>query len=136
MLAEWRIVEDRAACPPALTAVVRLRGGLDISVRPLLTELLGTLAARRIDRLELDLHAVSYLDCAAAGLLVELARVMLPPGSQPVILVASPPMRRLLVLSGLDEKCLLQAPAMHKSRGHGKTGGTAVVAPAAVRVKQ
>lgn len=136
MLAEWRIVEDRNARPETLTVVVRLRGHLDISVRPLLTALLGTLAARRFDRLELDLRAVSYMDCAAASLLVGLARAMLPPGGQPVILVDSQPVRRLLVLSGMDEDCLLHPLAMHKSARPGKAGGMAVVAPAAVRVQQ
>lgn len=57
-------------------------------------------------RLELDLAAVSYMDCAAASILIDVGRVALPPGRQPVIRGASPSVSRLLVLSELDEDCL------------------------------
>jgi anti-anti-sigma factor len=92
-----------------VTATVRLRGDLDIAVRSLLTEHLGPLAARRLDRLEFDLAAVTYMDAAAASILIEVARSALPIGEQPVIVGASPQIRRLLLLSGLDSDCVLSA---------------------------
>lgn len=109
MLAEWRIIYHGCEDTPTVTAAVRLRGDLDIAVRSLLTEHLGPLAVRRLDRLELDVTAVTYMDAAAAGILIGVARSALPPGEHPVIIGASPLVRRLLLLSGLEADLMLCA---------------------------
>lgn len=120
MLAEWRIIYHGCEGAPTVTAAVRLRGDLDIAVRSLLTEHLGPLAVRRLDRLELDLSAVTYMDAAAAGILIGVARSTLPRGEQPVITGASPLVRRLLLLSGLEADMV---PCAKRSGQHASPDG-------------
>ena len=123
MLAEWRIVYHGSTGVPAVTAAVTLRGDLDIAVRSLLTEHLAPLAARRLDRLEFDLAAVTYMDCAAASALIDVGRAAMPPGRQLVIRGASRSVSRLLVLSGLDEGCLLLPGRSRRRAGQLREAG-------------
>lgn len=130
MLAEWRILYQGCSDTPIVTATVRLRGDLDIAVRSLLTEHLSPLAARRLDGLEYDLTAVTYMDAAAAGILIQLGRSALPPGKQPVIVGASAQIRRLLRLSGLDADCVLSAKRYARRASEvSEHAAAAVIAP-------
>ena len=51
-----------------------------------------------------DLAGVSFMDCAAARLIVDTGR-RLPGGGRTVIRSATPAVRRLLALTGLDASC-------------------------------
>lgn len=88
------------------TAVVRLRGELDVTVAAALSQQLADLAAKKPDGLIFDMAAVSFLDCAAAAVMFAAARSMLP-GTKPVIRSPAPLVRRLLELTGMDTQCEL-----------------------------
>lgn len=89
------------------TAVVCLAGELDASVAFVLAEQLADLKDKQPDRLIFDMAAVSFLDCAAAGVLFGAARSILPDGTRPVIASAGSQVRTLLELAGLDTQCEL-----------------------------
>jgi anti-anti-sigma factor len=108
MTAEWFMV--RTAFFPASqekTAVIRLRGELDVTVRIILAEFLAPLPDMRLDRLVIDLNQVDFLDCGTAAVIFEAARKALPPGEMPVVRAQRPLVRRLLQLTGLDSQCVL-----------------------------
>jgi anti-anti-sigma factor len=82
------------------TAVVRLAGELDASVAFALADLEG----KEPDRLIFEMAAVSFLDCAAAGVLFGAARSILPAGTRPVIASAGPRACTLLELAAWTPK--------------------------------
>lgn len=87
--------------------VVRLRGELDVTVAAALSEQLAGLRDKEPSWLIYDMAAVSFLDCAAARVMLAAAGSVLGNGRQPVIRAAAPLVRRLLELSGLDRQCEL-----------------------------
>ena len=90
MHARWR----------AGTVIVALGGELDICAEPDLTRLLAGVLAQRPKRLVLDLAAVTFIDCAAAGALVAATRD-LPESGKAVISRMSGPADRLIRLTDL-----------------------------------
>ena len=94
------------------TAVVRLRGSLDITCSSALAEQLAeimhpaAIMAKKPKRLVFDLTGVDFMDCTAARVLLSATR-SLPDGQRPVIRSANPLVRRLLQLTGLDTLCTL-----------------------------
>ena len=108
MTAEWFMVRTAfVSASQEETAVIRLRGELDVTVRITLAELLEPLSDMRLDRLVIDLNQVDFLDCGTAAVLFEAARKALPPGEMPVVRAQRPLVRRLLRLTGLDSQCVL-----------------------------
>jgi anti-sigma B factor antagonist len=108
MTAEWFMVRTALfSASQEKTAVIRLRGELDVTVCITLAELLEPLSAMRLDRLVIDLNQVDFLDCGTAAVIFEAARKALPPGEMPIIRVQRPLIRRLLQLTGLDSQCVL-----------------------------
>ena len=109
MTAEWFMVRTAfVSASQEKTAVIRLRGELDVTVCDTLAELLAPLAGMRLDRLVIDLDGVRFLDCGIAAVIFEVARQALPPGVMPVIRVRRPLVRRLLQLTGWDRQCVLE----------------------------
>jgi len=108
MTAEWFMVRTAFfSASQEKTAVIRLRGELDVTVRITLAELLEPLADMGLDRLVIDLNQVDFLDCGTAVVIFEAARKALPPGEMPVVRAQRGLVRRLLQLTGLDSQCVL-----------------------------
>lgn len=108
MTAEWLMVRTAfVSASDEKTAVIRLRGELDVTARITLAELLAPLAAMRLDRLVIDLNQVYFLDCAATAAIFETARQALPPGEMPVVRAEQPLVRRVLQVTGWDRQCVL-----------------------------
>lgn len=91
------------------TAVIHLRGELDVTVRTTVAELLAPLSDIRPDRLVIDLDQADFLDCGTAAVIFNAARNALRPGEMPVIRAQGPLIRRVLQLSGWDTRCVMQA---------------------------
>jgi anti-anti-sigma factor len=81
------------------TAEVIVRGDADIGATTALEEILTLALGKHPDHLSLDLSAVEFLDCAAAGVIASAAQA-LPPGRF-VIRSPSLPADRVLHLTGL-----------------------------------
>ena len=108
MTAEWFMVRTAfVSASQGKTAVIRLRGELDVTVCTTLAELLAPLAGMGLDRLVIDLDDVDFLDCGTATVIFEAVRQALPPGEMPVIRAQPPLVRRLLQLGGWDSQCVL-----------------------------
>ena len=108
MTAEWFMVRTAfVSASQEKTAVIRLRGELDVTVRITLAELLAPLSDMRLDRLVIDLNQVDFLDWGTAAVIFEAARKALPPGEMPVVRAQPGLVRRLLQLTGLDSQCVL-----------------------------
>jgi anti-anti-sigma factor len=108
MTAEWFVA--RAAFVSASqekTAVIRLRGELDVTVRMTLAELLAPLAGLGLGRLVIDLNQVDFLDCATAAVIFDAVGRALPPGEMPVVRARRGLVCRLLQLTGWDSQCVL-----------------------------
>ncbi len=88
------------------TAVVSVRGDLDISVTTELSEVLAQALAAAPSRLVFDMTYVGFLDCFAASAVIAAARSL--PEGRPVIRAPRPVVRRLLELTGLDAQCILE----------------------------
>lgn len=108
MTAEWFMARTAfVSASEENTAVIRLRGELDVTACVTLAELLAPLAGMGLDRLVIDLNQVDFLDCGTAAVLFEAARKALPPEEVPVVRAQRPLVRRLLQLTGLDSQCVL-----------------------------
>jgi anti-anti-sigma factor len=88
------------------TAVVSVRGDLDVSAAAELSGILALALAAEPTRLIVDMSHVSFLDCFAACAVFAAARSL--PEGQPVIRSPRPVVRRLLELTGLDAQCILE----------------------------
>lgn len=86
------------------TATVVISGELDALAVPLLSSQLARILDARPGRLVINLAGVGFIDCAAARLITGTGRY-LPRGELVVIRSPSPPVRRLLELSGLAARC-------------------------------
>jgi anti-anti-sigma factor len=108
MTAEWFMARTAfVSASQEKTAVIRLRGELDVTVRNTLAELLAPLAGLGLGRLVIDLNQVDFLDCATAAVIFDAARRALPPGEMPVVRAQRGLVRRLLQLTGWDSQCVL-----------------------------
>jgi anti-anti-sigma factor len=86
------------------TVTVVVSGELDAAAVPWIAAELTRIAAHRPQRLVFDLTGLGFLDCAAARLIVGMP---LPAGRRPVIRGARPVVRRILQVSGLAARCVL-----------------------------
>jgi len=110
MTTDWFTM--RTAVAPATqekTAVIHLRGELDMTVRTTLAELLAPLSDMRPNRLVIDLDEADFLDCGTAAVIFNAALHALRPGEMPVIHAQGPLIRRLLQLTGWDTQCVVLA---------------------------
>ena len=110
------VVTSRPAPPMVIeanvsagTATIVISGELDAATTPLLARWLAQILADGPERLVFDMADVGFIDCAAAGLIVGTGRC-LPAGRWPVIRRPSPPVRRLLELTGLAVHCEADGP--------------------------
>jgi anti-anti-sigma factor len=92
------------------TAIVVIRGELDLTTTPLLCRHLARIRDARSRRLVVDMSGVDFIDCAAARLIAGTGR-FLPEGRRPVIRRPSPIVRRLLELTGLAAQCEVDNPS-------------------------
>ena len=95
-----RMTELRAdieELPAQDAAVLRLIGEIDIATVDLLADGLGRLAERHLTNVIIDANEVSFMDSTGLHALVEGKRHIHEDGAH-VILVASPPVRRVLEL--------------------------------------
>jgi anti-anti-sigma factor len=86
------------------TATVVVSGELDLVTASFLGQRVAPILAERPQCLVLHLGGVSFIDCAAARLIVGTGR-SLPVGRRPVIRSPSAAVRRILALTGLDAHC-------------------------------
>ena len=108
MTAEWfMVLTPSVSAGQEKTAVIRLRGELDVTVCVTLAEILAPLSGPGLGRLVVDLNQVDFLDCAAAAVIFEAARKALPPGEMPIIRAQRPMVSRLLEITGWDSQCVL-----------------------------
>ena len=92
------------------TAMVVIRGELDLTTTPLLCRHLARIRAAKPRRLVFDMSEVDFIDCAAARLIASTGR-FLPEGRRPVIQRPSPVVRKLLELTGLAAHCEVDDPS-------------------------
>ena len=81
---------------------VVVRGELDIATTPLLTAVLDSVHSRQLDRLEVDLSGVTFLDAHAVAALVAADRHLAERQVTLVLRDPSPIARRVLALTGVD----------------------------------
>lgn len=90
---------------------VVITGELDLTSRPVLadylSEHLSAVLRARPRRLILDMSGTSFIDCGSARLIASAAR-FLPDGRRLIIRRPSPPVRRVLGLTGLDADCQIE----------------------------
>lgn len=96
-------------------ATVLISGDLDVISTPWLAARLTPVLASRPRRLIFDLAQVSFIDCAAARLIVSTGRSL--PG-RPVIRSPGRVARRLLEVTGLDQLCEIETPGQQPAPGH------------------
>jgi anti-anti-sigma factor len=89
------------------TATVVISGELDALALPLLSSRFAQIMDARPGRLVINLAAVEFMDCAAARLIISTGGY-LPRGERVVIRSPSPPVRRLLELTGLAARCEME----------------------------
>jgi anti-anti-sigma factor len=89
------------------TATVVISGELDTLALPLLSSRFAQVMDARPGRLVINLAGVGFMDCATARLITGAGRY-LPRGQRVVIRSASPPVRRLLELTGLAARCEME----------------------------
>jgi anti-anti-sigma factor len=88
------------------TTVV-INGELDVITRPVLAEYLSAVLRTRPWRLVLDMSRVGFMDCGSARLIVSAGR-FLPDGGRLIIRRPSPPVRRVLELTGFGAGCRIE----------------------------
>jgi anti-sigma B factor antagonist len=86
------------------TVTMVIRGELDLASSPALAARLSQLPPGEPRRLVFDMTGVSFIDCAAARLIADTAR-LLPAGQRPVVLSPRQLVRRVLDLTGLADQC-------------------------------
>ena len=90
----------------AEAVTVVLSGEFDITSAGFLAGCLAGVRRDRPRRLIFEATRVTFIDCAAARLIVGTDR-WLPPGVRPVIVRPPLVVRRVLQVTGLDERCEL-----------------------------
>jgi anti-anti-sigma factor len=89
------------------TLVVVLSGEFDVVSEGFLADRLAHLPLKRPRQLVFEAALVTFIDCASARLIVGTDQ-LLSPGVKPVIVCASPIVRRVLQASGLSARCVLR----------------------------
>jgi anti-anti-sigma factor len=89
-----------------LDVVASLSGDLDIASVPALSGCLEQVRARQPRVVVYDLSQVTFLDCAAARVIISAAHG--PDGAQPVLRHPRPIVRRMLSLAGFDRQCVIE----------------------------
>jgi anti-anti-sigma factor len=89
------------------TAAVVVTGELDLTTRPMLAEHLAPLLMARPRRLVLDMAGTRFMDCGSARMIVTAGQFL--PSGRLTIRRPSPPVRRVLKLTGLDADCQIEA---------------------------
>jgi anti-sigma B factor antagonist len=98
----------RVAVCPGSPLVVEIRGEIDIQSAPGLRDELLRVIRRCGPRLDLDLAGVTFMDCAGLNvLLATRRRALLEEGSVRVVR-ASPRVRRVISLLGLERVFVLE----------------------------
>jgi anti-sigma B factor antagonist len=82
--------------------LVTVSGEVDIASAPQLRDQLLSVIRRRGARLLLDLAGVTFIDCAGINVLLAVRRRAQLEGGSLRVLRASPPVRRIIALTGLD----------------------------------
>jgi anti-anti-sigma factor len=103
------IVSQAAHAPAADNVVVevRLMGEIDVTSVPSLSRYLRRILGRSPNGVVFDLAGVRFLDCAAARTIVGAGR-MLCDGQRPVLRHPRPVVRRLLSVTGLEARCVVE----------------------------
>jgi anti-anti-sigma factor len=116
------VLQDRSGPYVAVDAdrdlgivTITLRGELNSTARSALSEHLtehlaeyrAQLAGTQPRQLVIDMAEVDFLDWAAAAVIFTATRLLLPAGVKPVMRSPRRPVRRLLVITGLDQHCEL-----------------------------
>jgi anti-sigma B factor antagonist len=91
--------------------VLRLRGELDVSSRDQLRRAIGAALESHPPVLVLDASELVFTDCGGLSILVWAHQRLAERGHQLVITGATPTVRRLLHVTGLDIYLHLSAPA-------------------------
>ncbi|HEX4539292.1 MAG TPA: STAS domain-containing protein [Acidimicrobiales bacterium] len=86
------------ADPPMLT----VRGEVDLASAPKLAAAMTELMDRGHTRVAIDLGSVEFIDSSGLGVLVGSLRRLREDGGDLVLRAASPPVTRILELTGLD----------------------------------
>jgi anti-sigma B factor antagonist len=84
--------------PPVLT----VRGEVDLASAPKLAAAMTELIDRGYTHVAVDLGAVEFIDSSGLGVLVGSLRRLRDDGGDLVLCAASPPVTRILELTGLD----------------------------------
>jgi len=84
-----------------------ITGELDLTTRPVLAEHLSAVLRTGPRRLVLDMSGTTFMDCGSARLIVSAGR-FLPDARRLIIRRPSPPVRRVLGLTGLDADCQIE----------------------------
>jgi anti-sigma B factor antagonist len=87
-----------ATDPPVLT----VRGEVDLASAPKLAAAMTELMDRGHTRVAVDLGSVEFIDSSGLGVLVGSLRRLRDDGGDLVLRAASPPVTRILELTGLD----------------------------------
>jgi anti-anti-sigma factor len=92
------------------TALVHLRGELDISKREQVSAALPS--PPYPDRIIINCSAVTYADSTVIKLFMELRRLFVEAGHDPhkIVIIASPQVRRVFEMAGLDKALTIVAP--------------------------
>jgi anti-sigma B factor antagonist len=98
------------AAVTAGTATLVISGELDVTTTPLLSRQLAQILEGRPQRLVFDMSGVDFIDCAATRVIATTGR-FLPEGRRPVIRSPSPPVRRVLELTGFAARCEIDDPS-------------------------
>lgn len=88
--------------PGPVISTVEVGGELDIATGPRLSEGVEFLLRAREARLVLDLAGVTFIDCAGLSALLAIRRVARSLGGSVSVVEASPCVRRLVRLTGLE----------------------------------
>ena len=85
------------------TSLVRLQGEIDMHARQALLDVLEPLCARRGRTVEVDLAGVTFIDSTGIGVLVTLHRLSDAATGLLVLSHPTPPVQRVLDLTGMDQ---------------------------------
>ena len=93
----------RVEIRPGVPAVAEVSGDIDIATAPWLRETLLLAIQRYGPAIDVDLHGVTFLDCAGVNALLATARRARLEGGQVRVTRLSAPARRVISLLGLQD---------------------------------
>ncbi len=89
--------------------LVSMSGEVDIYTAPRLKERLALLLDAGVTRVVVDLSGVSFIDSTALGVLIGAVRRLREAGGVMALVVATRPVERVLMLTGLDRVFTIHA---------------------------